>query len=45
LDGSYSKQAAVRIIYEILVGKPQGKLLVSSRIRWEGNIKMNLEQK
>jgi hypothetical protein len=35
----------IRDIYRVLVGKPEGKrLLVRPRHRWEGNIKMDLQE-
>jgi len=34
-----------RVLYRVLVGKPQGKRpLGSSRRRWEDNIKMSLQE-
>jgi hypothetical protein len=35
-----------RVIYRVLVGKPEGKRpLGRSRCRWENNIKMDLQEK
>jgi hypothetical protein len=34
-----------RMVYRILVGKPEGRIpLGRSRLRWEGNIKMDLRE-
>jgi hypothetical protein len=34
-----------RVVYRVLVGKPEGKrLLGRPRRRWEDNIKMNLQE-
>ena len=34
-----------RVIYRILVGKPEGKRpLGRPKLRWEGNIKMDLQE-
>jgi hypothetical protein len=34
-----------RVVYRVLVGRPEGKrLLVRSRRRWKDNIKMDLQE-
>ena len=33
-----------RDVYKVLVGKPEGKPLGRPRRRWEGNIKMDLQE-
>jgi len=45
-DGTCSTYGERRIgTYRVLVGKPEGKrLLRRSRLRWEGNIHMDLQE-
>jgi hypothetical protein len=44
MGGACSAGAEERGVYRVLVGKPEGKSsLGRPRRRWEGNIKMNLQ--
>jgi hypothetical protein len=33
-----------RVVYRVLVGKPEGKRLGRPRCRWEDNIRMDLQE-
>ena len=43
--GHVAQMGLERFIYRVLVGKPEGKRPMGRlRIRWEDNIKMNLQE-
>ena len=43
--GHVARMGLERFIYRVLVGKPEGKRPMGRpRIRWEDNIKMNLQE-
>jgi len=45
MGGECSAYGEKRGVYRVLVGKPQGKRpLGTPRLRWENNIKMDLEE-
>jgi hypothetical protein len=45
MGGSFSAYGERKGLYRVLVGKPEGKRpLKRSRLRWEDNIKMNLQE-
>jgi len=44
-SGHVARKGGERDAYNILVGKPQGKILLGrSRRRWESNIRMDLRE-
>ena len=45
MGGAYSTYGKRRVVYRVLVGKPEGKRpLGVPRSRWEDNTKMNLQE-
>ena len=45
MGGAYTRREERRVVYRILVGKPEGRRpLGRPRRRWEGNIKMDLQE-